>query len=159
MIHGEMPVFQLRNATSSALPAERDRGEIAGNPLAGDAPGQVDGELGGLSPCRRCQVGLAQVPVLGEHDAWRDQLGQLPSGHVVGVGDREHLRVCDGGGVDRDVPQDGQVRGRDRQCGPLRQSLSTLLKIALASTTPRNRGVSEQYRSRRMLTRIPVTCS
>jgi hypothetical protein len=28
---------------------------------------------------------------------------------------------------------------------PLRQSLSTLLKIALASTTPRSRGASEQY--------------
>jgi hypothetical protein len=59
----------------------------------------------------RRQAGLAQVPVLGEQHAWRDQFGQLPGGHVVGVGDGEHLRVSDGGGVDRDVPQDGQVLG------------------------------------------------
>src|ERR1035438_4354934 len=46
---------------------------------------------------------------------------------------------------------------RDRQCGPFRQSLSTLLKIALASTTPRKRGASEQYGSSRTLATASVT--
>src|SRR5579875_2965963 len=48
---------------------------------------------------------------------------------------------------------------RDRQPGPFRQSLSTLLRIAFASTTPRKRGASEQYGSRCLLATISVTCS
>jgi hypothetical protein len=38
--------------------AKRERSEVAGDPLAGDAFDQVDAELGGLSSCRRGQAGL-----------------------------------------------------------------------------------------------------
>jgi len=42
---------------------------------------------------------------------------------------------------------------------PLRQSLSMLLKIAFASTTPRKRGAIEHYGPRRMPATTPATCS
>jgi hypothetical protein len=110
MIHGEMPRLPAEERDHFGSPAEWERGGGAGDPLAGDAPGQVDGELGGLSPCRRRQAGHAQMPVLGEDDAWSDQLGQLPGAHVVGVGDREHLRDSSAAPVSAAVHQSCQLQ-------------------------------------------------
>jgi len=52
----------------------------------------------------------------------------------------------------------GHAQQPEPPARPLRQLLSTLLKIAFASTTPRKREAGEQYGSRLGLAAILVTC-